>query len=1241
MHSPTCFPQRPARAARWTVFACRAGHLAVLVASLLVASATLAQDDLENVFGGLGTAETAGDEDDAAGRKPGEGTLSGEVIDGSTGYPVAGVSVIVVHPGEGGQRRQEVVTTDSGGSYRVPSLPPGRYDLSFVKSGYRSSAMTGFEVQADQNNIADFPLPPQVASGGGAVLDLDEFVVTADAVGDMMNNIELRLESDTAVDLLSAEDFSRYAASDVADALKRVVGVNVIEGQFAIIRGLEDRYSSTTYNGAVVPSPDPNRQSVQLDLFPSEVVNNLAVAKSFSHELPGNSAGGSIDIITHGYPEEAFTASFKMKGGLNDRVQRKDWRDHVRGSPVGKEHNGDGPFEVELGGNAGGRFERWGREFRFNFVGNFNRDFGQKSGFQETREPRNADANSFVEFIPGQGVVISRNGGDLIDGELSLTGGRFDFDESTEDKQLTIYGAMGFDLDEDAHHVIDASFFWTKKKEKVVQLRTNGFLPGYDYSVPADLVAGGDTIGSEIFLGTSVPRPDLRPEQFENAAESAWITGINRRGDFTLGAPNGFLWFTHFAQASSFLTERDLKVFQMNGSHELDDLVPSDFGSFTFSWAANHARTSQDEESNRIRYWIEPCGFDTRNVPCPAGVDRVDVPRSAAELPTEQELLPGVYASDNQRPISNQNEIDEKQWFFRADLEHEIEWTDWLDTEVGVGFWYEDAERNVDAIFTDNRTILNNIGTCADANACIIGGSDAVLAIGRTPEELADNVFGGTSFILDSEGSGLLGDPQTATNDSERTILAYHFGAKATFIDDIDVLAGLRIEDIDIESVSDAVRDVGSLGAGLDRFDPILPTKFLFLDRFGDNLARENQTRSSFNDELINFPVDRGICHVASPPGASEFQPVPEDQLDIASQPGTCTDLVTFDEIRRATTGEIDETKYLPHVGFNWRIFSNDLERWASVTLRGSYSQTVARPSFREMSYYVSLEPGTDDQILGNPGLDLSEVENFDGRIEAVVNDSFWGFFDPGDLFAFSTFFKKIDDPVETVILRNPVDATGSAFQQYRVPFNNPNQAELLGFEFEARKSLGFLDRAFGTRFFEYWSLGGNYTKIDAEVDRTDSELRLAQVFFRDPNGGRQNIDDTRRLFGQPKWIANADITFDHPEWGSRLTVAYFAISDVLDAAGVFGGNLTGENPPDSYQPDLYVDRFYTLDIIAKQRLWEGITLGFTAKNVTDSKRGFVYDPGTTKQKIRERQFRVGRDFALTLTFSFSADSWF
>lgn len=183
------------------------------------------------------------------------GTISGRVFDGETGAPIENATVVLAFPdpGDGSEARQEVATTGPDGDYEFDAIPAGAYDLSFVKSGYRASSVTNFDVVAGQDNVVDFPMPRLSTATSGEILELDAFVVEASVVGEMMDGLELRLESDQLVNIMSAEDLSKYAASDVADALSRVAGINVEEGQFAIIRGLEDRYSSTMFNGAPVP----------------------------------------------------------------------------------------------------------------------------------------------------------------------------------------------------------------------------------------------------------------------------------------------------------------------------------------------------------------------------------------------------------------------------------------------------------------------------------------------------------------------------------------------------------------------------------------------------------------------------------------------------------------------------------------------------------------------------------------------------------------------------------------------------------------------------------------------------------------------------------------------------------------------------------------------------------------------------------------------------------------------------
>ena len=414
------------------------------------------------------------------------------------------------------------------------------------------------------------------------------------------------------------------------------------------------------------------------------------------------------------------------------------------------------------------------------------------------------------------------------------------------------------------------------------------------------------------------------------------------------------------------------------------------------------------------------------------------------------------------------------------------------------GLWYENSRRDVAA---------NYLETPAD-----LAGSSQFSITGATPVSLGTAVTPGMLTTGD-----VFAGSRSTTNDSDREIFAFSFGAKATLWEKLDLLAGLRREHIQISSKNDPF---------IDEFNPdgsprIFPSAYVFLDR-PDNPLRTHE--------------------IAAPPGT-----VFNDQLlgiEVPIDPVTgFVDLTTEQQIRDLVNTEIDETKILPSAGITYRALEG-------LSLRAAYSQTVARPAFREIGFYVALESGSDDLILGNPQLGLSDVESWDVRAEYM-----WGDF--GDLAAVSGFIKTIDDPIESIVLRNPTDAS-AASALYRTFFNNPNQADLWGLELEGRKALDF----FGVDVLQYVSLAANFTYIDAQVDRSAAELQRSQEFFGVATGDEEKfsgLTESRRLFSQPEWIANADITFDHPDWGTRATLAFFGISDVLDAAG--SGNTRHQRP--------------------------------------------------------------------------------
>jgi len=1072
------------------------------------------------------------------------GDLRGQVYDSETGLAVRGAAVELLWPAEDPTPgRRDEATTDVDGNFLFRGLPAGTYQLRFSRTGYRDSELAQVAVRPGPDNRADFALPPLPRETSRQGSDIEVMVVEASAVEDILAGLDLRMESDQLLNVMGAEEFSKFAASDVADALKRVSGVNVVQGQFAIIRGLEDRYSSTLYNGAPIPSPDPDSQSVQLDLFASDIVSSVVVQKTFSPDLPSNSSGGSIDIVTHDYPSQ-FEVELNLGSGFEEgALGRFAALEH--GSPIGEPARGIDVVETDFSGSLGGRLDLFERQIRFKGVLANEVDLRSSEGFQERREPRQAIANP----------PSLRRSGDLALGLLGLSGGHFDFLQSERSEQLTAYAGLGFDLDAGGAHTLDFSTFYTRKNEETVQLRENGFIPGVDFaSLAQDYLDGQDITFSDFICC---------------AAQSAWIArGLKEtRGD---PASKGALWFTNFSSSQSFDIERELLVYQLNGDHRITG-VPG----LHASWAANRAQTAQQEDNLGANLFFEPTDF-TR---LPTGF-RAPV----------SELSSGNYAVPGNGVFYSAVDIAEGQWFARADAEYEDSVNRWLALEVGTGGWYERATRDVAAGYLET---------------ALVNGSTQFAIQRPALEELGRDIL---PSLDRSSLTGILNGFQRSQVDALREIQAWSLDARASlfegqevaWLDKLELLGGVRLERIRIESINDAF-------TGLTEFDgspEIFPSKYLLFDRL-DNPARLEVSRpppagTSFNDQILGIRV-------------------PVDPLT------GLVDLVDRPSIEALVDGRIDESFILPSAGFVYAPI-------ADLNLRGAYSESVARPSFRELGYYVTLRPGTDEQVIGNPQLRLSEVRSLDGRIEYT-----WGDF--GDLAALSAFHKRIDDPIEAIVVRAQDNAEASSSSLFRTFFNNPNRAELWGLEFEGRKNLEFL----GPELLEFFSVGGNLTYIHARVARSEVERRRAQPLFTLPAGSSDSaefsaLEKKRRLFGQPEWIANADITFDQEDWGTKVTLSVFAISSVLDAAGstalLPNGNLS------AFTLDRYVDSFYQLDLTLSQTwfveiLRGDLTLKASIKNLTDSPRRFVYDTEQTTAEFAERSFRFGRDYSFSLGYSF------
>jgi len=223
-----------------------------------------------------------------------KGFIRGKVTDGENGEGLFGATVIIKGTSLG-------AAVDFDGNYSI-SLDPGAYTISVSFVSYQTQIVENVQVKADQVTTLDFTMKPDVSL-------LQEVVVT----GILMKSSETGIttfqrKSPNILDGLSSQTFRNTGDRDLASAIKRITGVAIQGGKFVYVRGLGDRYTRTTLNGMTIPGLDPDRNDVQIDIFPTSVLENVIVYKTFTPNLPGDFTGGIVDVETKSFPDKKTTS---------------------------------------------------------------------------------------------------------------------------------------------------------------------------------------------------------------------------------------------------------------------------------------------------------------------------------------------------------------------------------------------------------------------------------------------------------------------------------------------------------------------------------------------------------------------------------------------------------------------------------------------------------------------------------------------------------------------------------------------------------------------------------------------------------------------------------------------------------------------------------------------------------------------------------------------------------------------
>jgi outer membrane receptor protein involved in Fe transport len=226
----------------------------------------------------------------------------------------------------------------------------------------------------------------------------------------------------------------------------------------------------------------------------------------------------------------------------------------------------------------------------------------------------------------------------------------------------------------------------------------------------------------------------------------------------------------------------------------------------------------------------------------------------------------------------------------------------------------------------------------------------------------------------------------------------------------------------------------------------------------------------------------------------------------------------------------------------------------------------------------------------GNPKLTTIALDSYDIRLEWFPN--------PGDLVSGGVFYKQLQGPVELI------DKTIGVAGEGQITWDNREAGQVMGVEFEARKSLEFLSRR-----LQGLTLGVNASYIQSETKHTKEEL-----------ANNPFAKETRPLYDQSPYIVNLDLNYEHPTSGTSLTI---------------GANFTGERIvlATSLGEDVYEHPPVSLDAAISQKFWKHWTLRLAVKNILDPE--YLQTLGAGYGGPVFQSYHRGRTYALTLTGEF------
>jgi outer membrane receptor protein involved in Fe transport len=219
------------------------------------------------------------------------GIVRGTVIDDATGETIIGANVVIAGTSTG-------TATDLDGQFSIETAP-GVYELAITYISYQTLTISKVVLKPDEVTLlGEIRLKEDQ-------VNLGEVIVTAEAIKTTeIALLTVKKKSAVMMDGISSAKMEMIGDATAVEAAKRVTGVSVEDGKYVYVRGLGDRYSKTTLNNMDIPGLDPDKNSLQMDIFPTNLIDNIVVSKNFTADMPADFTGGLVNVQTKDFPEK-------------------------------------------------------------------------------------------------------------------------------------------------------------------------------------------------------------------------------------------------------------------------------------------------------------------------------------------------------------------------------------------------------------------------------------------------------------------------------------------------------------------------------------------------------------------------------------------------------------------------------------------------------------------------------------------------------------------------------------------------------------------------------------------------------------------------------------------------------------------------------------------------------------------------------------------------------------------------